>query len=166
LDWTLILAIGATGLAVAAFIFAFLKRQPKVVVQQAQDNDKLETMLAGMPNKLLQALKSSTSNLRGAMAEHISFLKLSSDYDRLIPIGNVIDFIGIRFDTSKDSFDGYIDFIDIKTGKSRLTQDQMKVKRLADSGRTRFVKIKINTDATTVHTNNKIKHEGETPDED
>ena len=149
-----------------SFLYAFLKRQPKVVVQPQPESQKLEQMLAAMPNKLLQALKSSTSNLRGAMAEHISFLKLASDYDRLIPIGNVVDFIGIKFDSKKDTFDGHIDFIDIKTGKSRLTQDQMKVKRLADSGRTRFVKIKINTDATIVSTDNKIKIKGEDSDAD
>jgi len=84
------------------------------------------------------------------MAEHISFLKLSSDYDRLIPIGNVVDFIGIKFDSKKETFDGHIDFIDIKTGKSRLTADQMKVKRLAEGGRTRFIKVKINTDSTII----------------
>lgn len=111
-----------------------------------------------MPKKVLQALKSSTSNIRGSVAEHISYLKLSADYDRLIPVGSVIDFIGIKFDSKKESFDGHIDFIDIKTGKSRLTADQMRVKRLAEGGRTRFIKVKVNTDC---------QHSiGEEPDED
>jgi predicted Holliday junction resolvase-like endonuclease len=150
LDLALVLGIGGLiGLIVGTIGLVYgLTRKPQVIVQQAPENEQLKKELAQLPNKLLQALKSSTSNIRGAMAEHISFLKLSSDYDRLIPIGNVVDFIGIKFDTKKESFDGHIDFIDIKTGKSRLTQDQMKVKRLADGGRTRFVKIKINTDAT------------------
>ena len=111
-----------------------------------------------MPKKVLHALKSSTSNIRGSVAEHISYLKLSADYDRLIPVGSVIDFIGIKFDSKKESFDGHIDFIDIKTGKSRLTADQMRVKRLAEGGRTRFIKVKVNTDC---------KHSiGEAPYED
>lgn len=147
MDLTILLAAGGLVFGVLGLVYG-LTRKPQIIVQQPPEDQALKKELAALPNKLLQALKSSTSNIRGAMAEHISFLKLSSDYDRLIPIGNVVDFIGIKFDTKKESFDGHIDFIDIKTGKSRLTQDQMKVKRLADGGRTRFVKIKINTDAT------------------
>ena len=149
MDWTILLVVGGYIIGALGLIYG-LTRKPQIIVQQAPEDSELKKLLAELPNKLLQAFKSSTSNIRGAMAEHISFLKLTSDYDRLIPIGNVVDFIGIKFDTKKESFDGHIDFIDIKTGKSRLTQDQMKVKRLADGGRTRFVKIKINTDATVV----------------
>lgn len=156
MDLTVLFAAGGLIVGALGLIYG-LTRKPQVIVQQAPEDENVRKELAALPNKVLQALKSSTSNIRGAMAEHISFLKLSSDYDRLIPIGNVVDFIGIKFDTKKESFDGHIDFIDIKTGKSRLTQDQMRVKRLADSGRTRFVKIKINTDATVAR---------EQPDED
>jgi predicted Holliday junction resolvase-like endonuclease len=84
--------------------------------------------------------------MKGAMAEHIAFLQLSSQYDRLIPIGDVVDFIGIKFDTKKDSFDGAIHFIEVKTGGGRLTHDQIRVKRIANGGRTKFIKVKINTD--------------------
>jgi predicted Holliday junction resolvase-like endonuclease len=156
LDLTILIAAGGCILGALGLIYG-ITRKPQIIVQQPPEDQELKKELAQLPNKLLQALKSSTSNIRGAMAEHISFLKLSSDYDRLIPIGNVVDFIGIKFDSKKETFDGHIDFIDIKTGKSRLTQDQMKVKRLADGGRTRFVKVKINTDATVVE---------EPPDED
>lgn len=156
MDLTILFAVGGYILGALGLLYG-LSRKPQIIVQQAPEDSEVKKELAALPNKVLQALKSSTSNIRGAMAEHISFLKLSSDYDRLIPIGNVVDFIGIKFDTQKESIDGHIDFIDIKTGKSRLTQDQMKVKRLADGGRTRFVKIKINTDATVA---------GEQPDAD
>lgn len=146
MDPYLILSIIGGVVGVIGFLYGFTKRQPKIVLQPVVDSDALKKELASVPGKVLQALKSSTSNIRGSMAEHISFLKLSADYDRLIPVGSVIDFIGIKFDSKKESFDGYIDFIDIKTGKSRLTADQMKVKRLAEGGRTRFVKVKVNTD--------------------
>jgi predicted Holliday junction resolvase-like endonuclease len=150
LDLATIFAIGASIFGVCSLIYALTRQQPRVVIQPSSDYDSVKKDMALLPNKVLQALKSSTSNIRGSMAEHISFLKLSSDYDRLIPIGNVIDFIGIKFDSKSESFDGHIDFIDIKTGKSRLTQDQMKVKRLAEGGRTRFVKVKINTDSSII----------------
>lgn len=145
MDWTITLAIGGCIFGLCSLIYTFITRKPVVIASQTAEIDAIKSELALLPNKLLQALKSSTSNIRGSMAEHISFLKLSSDYDRLLPIGNVVDFIGIKFDSTRDEADGHIDFIDIKTGKSRLTQDQMKVKRLADGGRTRFVKVKINT---------------------
>lgn len=150
MDWILLIGIGGGIIGLLGLVYGLVRRQPRVVVQQASEASILRQEMAAIPNKVLQALKSSTSNIRGSMAEHISFLKLSSDYDRLIPIGNVVDFIGIKFDTKKETFDGHIDFIDIKTGKSRLTADQMKVKRLAEGGRTRFIKVKINTDSTII----------------
>lgn len=154
MDLYLILSIIGGVVGVIGFIYGFtkhrnlhaLRKTKPTVLQPVVDTESIRKDLAGIPSKVLQALKSSTSNIRGSMAEHISFLKLSADYDRLIPVGSVIDFIGIKFDSKKESFDGHIDFIDIKTGKSRLTADQMRVKRLAEGGRTRFIKVKVNTD--------------------
>ena len=86
--------------------------------------------------------------MKGELAEHIAYLKLHSHYDRLIALGSVVDFIGIKFDKDRNSEDGHIDFIDIKTGKhSRLSQEQMKTKRLVEGGRTNFMKVKITTDS-------------------
>ena len=100
-----------------------------------------------MPQKVLRTIQGNTATMKGELAEHISYLKLHSVYDRLIPLGSVVDFIGIKFDKDRESEDGHIDFIDIKTGKhSRLSQEQMKTKRLVQGGRTNFLKVKVTTD--------------------
>lgn len=49
---------------------------------------------------------------------------------QLIPLGQPIDFIGIGDDT--------IDFIEVKTGKARLTKAEKKISELVEAGKVRF----------------------------
>ncbi|NOQ49096.1 MAG: hypothetical protein GQ553_00305 [Nitrosomonadaceae bacterium] len=110
-------------------------------------SERLTTLETEIPGKVLRTIQGNTATMKGELAEHISYLKLHSVYDRLIPLGSVVDFIGIKFDKDRESEDGHIDFIDIKTGKhSRLSQEQMKTRRLVQGGRTNFLKVKITTD--------------------
>jgi predicted Holliday junction resolvase-like endonuclease len=53
-----------------------------------------------------------------------------------------VDFICIKF--PKDGEEGYVDFIDIKTGDaSRLNKDQSNLKELIDKHKIRFIKMKV-----------------------
>jgi len=124
-------------------------RRP-IVVSEPDINgltQAVELLKSELPQRVLKSIQGNTATLKGDLAEHVAYLKLASDYDRLIPLGSVVDFVGIRFDSTRQAVDGVIDFIDIKTGKhSRLSQEQMKVKRLILGGRTAFLKVKISTD--------------------
>ena len=74
------------------------------------------------------------------------WLKLNADYDRIIPLGNIVDFICIKL--PKDGKEGHIDFVDIKTGGSaKLSKDQVGLKRLIEEKKIKFIKYKI--EATT-----------------
>ena len=153
MDWTLAgqifsLCFGAAGF-VALIISLLRSRRPTRISEPDIDGltQAIELLKSELPQKVLKSIQGNTATLKGDLAEHVAYLKLASDYDRLIPLGSVVDFVGIRFDSTRQAVDGIIDFIDIKTGKhSRLSQEQMKVKRLILGGRTAFLKIKINTD--------------------
>ena len=164
MDWNFLgqLALflfGATGF-VALLISIIRSRRPIVISAPEKEidipdytvilrhlSDRITELESGLPQKVLKTIQGNTATMKGELAEHISYLKLHSQYDRLIPLGSVVDFIGIKFDQNRSSEDGHIDFIDIKTGKhSRLSQEQIKTKRIAQDGRTRFLKVKITTD--------------------
>ncbi|MCK5292990.1 MAG: hypothetical protein KAR39_13350, partial [Thermoplasmata archaeon] len=68
MDLYLILSIIGGVVGVIGFLYGFTKRQPKIVLQPVVDSEALKKELAGVPGKVLQALKSSTSNIRGSMA--------------------------------------------------------------------------------------------------
>jgi predicted Holliday junction resolvase-like endonuclease len=120
---------------------------PDYTVSLSDLNNRMATIESDMPGKVLRTIQGNTATMKGELAEHIAYLKLHSHYDRLIALGSVVDFIGIKFDKDRESEDGHIDFIDIKTGRhSRLSQEQMKTKRLVQGGRTNFLKVKITTD--------------------
>ena len=121
---------------------------PDYTISLADLNARMSALETDMPQKVLRTIQGNTATMKGELAEHISYLKLHSVYDRLIPLGSVVDFIGIKFDKDRESEDGHIDFIDIKTGKhSRLSQEQMKTKRLVQGGRTNFLKVKVTTES-------------------
>lgn len=165
MDWTLAgqifsLCFGAAGF-VALIVSIIRSRRPIVVSgpepQQITIPDysvtldnlgrRMSSLETDLPVRVLRTIQGNTATMKGELAEHIAYLKLHSHYDRLIALGSVVDFIGIKFDKDRESEDGHIDFIDIKTGKhSRLSQEQMRTKRLVEGGRTNFLKVKITTD--------------------
>lgn len=98
--------------------------------------------LEAVPHKVLTTIISSSNNLKGNLGELMAFLKLNADYDRIIPLGNIVDFICIKL--PKDGKEGHIDFVDIKTGNSaKLSRDQVGLKRLIEEKKIKFIKYKI-----------------------
>jgi len=70
------------------------------------------------------------SSRQGKLGEMEALFALKERYIRLIPLGQPIDFIGVGNDT--------IDFIEIKTGRARLTNAEKKIKDLIEKGKVRF----------------------------
>ena len=74
------------------------------------------------------------------MAELLTYAELRYDYDRIIPLGWPIDFIGIK---NNDR----IDFIEVKSGTSALlTEEEKHIKNLIANGRVSFRMIKVTED--------------------
>ena len=109
------------------------------------NTEQLHNLITEMPEKILKSINSSTNVKKGALGELIGYLELRASYDRIIPLGNIVDFIGIKFNS--DDEEGYIDFIDIKTGKSaRLSKEQKSLQRLIERRKINFVKVKVESE--------------------
>ena len=63
--------------------------------------------LQDLPTRVLQTIQGSINPQKGKMAELLTYAELRYDYDRIIPLGMPVDFIGIK---SSDSLN-YIIFI-------------------------------------------------------
>lgn len=104
----------------------------------------LEDVMAELPNKVLQSITSSANTHKGALGELIGYIQLRSSYDRIVPLGNIVDFMCIKF--PEEDKPGHVDFIDIKTGnRSRLSKDQKGLQKLIEEKRINFVKLKVDT---------------------
>jgi len=107
--------------------------------------EALNKTIAEIPDKVLKSITSSANVKKGALGELVGYLELKASYDRIIPLGNIVDFIGIKFDDPEEK--GYIDFIDVKTGKSaRLSKDQKALQQLVLDKRINFVKVKVESE--------------------
>lgn len=96
--------------------------------------------LQDLPAKVLQVIQGSINPQKGKMAELLTYAELRYDYDRIIPLGWPIDFIGIK---NNDR----IDFIEVKSGQYHvLTEEEKQIKNLITDGRVRFRLIKVTED--------------------
>ncbi len=90
-----------------------------------------------LPTRVLQTIQGSINPQKGRMAELLTYAELRYDYDRIIPLGWPIDFIGIK---NNDR----IDFIEVKSGISHvLTLEEKHIKNLIAHGRVNFRLIKV-----------------------
>jgi predicted Holliday junction resolvase-like endonuclease len=104
---------------------------------------QLSSEIQSIPNKVLESITGSNNNSKGKLGEMIGYLTLKAEYDRIIPLGNIVDFICIKFAT--ENTPGSVDFIDIKTGKNaRLNSDQKKLREILNSKNINFKTISIN----------------------
>lgn len=90
-----------------------------------------------LPAKVLQTIQGSINPHKGKMAELLTYAELRYDYDRIIPLGQPIDFIGIKNNER-------IDFIEVKSGQFHvLTEEEKHIKNLIANGRVNFRLIKV-----------------------
>ena len=93
-----------------------------------------------LPARVLQTIQGSINPQKGKMAELLTYAELRYDYDRIIPLGWPIDFIGIKNNMR-------IDFIEVKSGTTHLLTDEVKhIKNLIAAGRVNFRLIKVTED--------------------
>lgn len=137
INWTYILLI-ILGLLIAYLIGRLHSRRgPDNIPQDVID---LYQKVDGLPLRILQTIQGSINPQKGKMAELLTYAELRYDYDRIIPLGWPIDFIGIKNGVG-------IDFIEVKSGTSHILTDEEKhIKNLIQSGSVHFRLIKISED--------------------
>ncbi len=132
-------AIGIIALLViAAYLFGRLQgRKPADIPTDLID---LYKGLQELPAKVLQVIQGSISPQKGRMAELLTYAELRYDYDRIIPLGHPVDFVGVKNNER-------IDFIEVKSGQSYiLTHEEKHIKNLIEAGRVNFRLIKVTED--------------------
>lgn len=135
-NWTLIVIIVA-AITIAYLIGRLHGRKPQDIPADLID---LYRGIQDLPGKVLQVIQGSINPQKGRMAELLTYAELRYDYDRIIPLGWPIDFIGIK---NGDR----IDFIEVKSGNSFLLTDEEKhIKSLISNGSVNFRLIKITED--------------------
>lgn len=127
------------GFIVAGFVIAYLIG--RLHNQRAQniptDLIDLYRGIQDLPARVLQTIQGSINPQKGKMAELLTYAELRLDYDRIIPLGWPIDFIGIK---NGDR----IDFIEVKSGAFHvLTDEEKHIKSLISAGRVHFRLIKV-----------------------
>ncbi len=137
INWTIV------GFVILGFIIAYLigrlqTRAPKTDIPQ--DFIDLYKQVDNLPLKVLQTIQGSINPQKGKMAELLTYAELRYDYDRIIPLGWPIDFIGIKNGER-------IDFIEVKSGTTHiLTEEEKHIKNLIADGRVHFRLIKVSED--------------------
>jgi predicted Holliday junction resolvase-like endonuclease len=104
--------------------------------------ERLKTYINKVPEQVTNSITGTANTHKGKIGELIGYIQLKAEYDRIIPLGGITDFVGIKYDTDKET--GHVHFIDIKTGKhSKLTTDQRKFKKILDKKAISFRTIRI-----------------------
>jgi len=133
---------------IAAVLILGIIGAERLYRKQEQLIKVLKSLPVLLGEQISKSLQGSVNNQKGALAEHIAYLRLGAQYDRLIPLASVCDFLAVKFTT--EGQEGFISFIDIKSGNSaKLSVDQRKVKDLVMNQKVKFETIRINTDANT-----------------
>ncbi len=132
-DWTII------GFIVAGLVIAYLvgRLQSKGSSDIPTDLIDLYKGVQNLPAQVLQTIQGSINPQKGKMAELLTYAELRYDYDRIIPLGWPIDFIGIKNNER-------VDFIEVKSGNfATLTDEEKHIKNLILHGRVNFRLIKV-----------------------
>jgi predicted Holliday junction resolvase-like endonuclease len=104
-------------------------------VISAKDIKDISEILRKLPREVLDSITGSLSKRSGRLHELMATFELTH-YDRLFYLGEPVDFVGIKYDET-------VDFIEVKTGRFRLTGDEQKLKELIDTKRVNYVPLTV-----------------------
>ena len=97
---------------------------------------EIQDMLRDLPRDVLESITRSRAKRSGTLNELLATIELTH-YDRLFYFGgSPIDFVGIKYEEG-------VDFIEVKTGKARLSEDEKKLRELIEAGRVNYVPLSV-----------------------
>ena len=134
INWATILII--LTIILIAYLLGRLHTK-KTQTELPHDFIEIYQHMQSLPAKVLQAIQGSINPQKGRLAELLTYAELRYDYDRIIPLGWPIDFIGIKNNEQ-------IDFIEVKSGQNYvLTEEEKHIKNLIAAGKVSFRLIKV-----------------------
>ena len=112
-----------------------LEAKLRFALASAASVREIQETLEGLPHDVLTSITRSMGTRTGKLNELLATLELTK-YDRLFYLGDPVDFVGIKYDEG-------IDFIEVKTGRARLTEDEKKLKDLIDLKMVNYVPLSV-----------------------
>jgi len=112
-----------------------LESKLRFALASAVSVKEIQDALEDLPHDLLESITRSLGKRTGKLNELLATFELTK-YDRLFYLGEPVDFVGIKYDEG-------VDFIEVKTGKARLTEDEMKLKDLIDCKMVNYVPLSV-----------------------
>ena len=112
-----------------------LENKLRFALASAASVKEIQDMLEDLPHDVLESITRSLGQRTGKLNELLATFELTK-YDRLFHLGEPIDFVGVKYDEG-------VDFIEVKTGKARLTEDEKKLKELIDAKMVNYVHLSV-----------------------
>jgi len=113
-----------------------LETKLRFALASADSVREIQDLLESLPKDVLTSITRSQGTRSGKLNELLATLELTR-YDRLFYIGAPIDFIGIDYEKG-------IDFIEVKSGKARYSEDEIKLKDLVECKMVNYVPLTVN----------------------
>lgn len=104
------------------------------IVNLESDLGAVYSLLKQTPMNILNTIRGANNKLQGEFGEYAASLAIKSQYDKIINLGDICDFIGIQF--PREGSRGKIHFIEVKTGGASLSKEQILFKKLVTEAQT------------------------------
>jgi len=112
-----------------------LEKKLRFALASADSVKEGQELLEDLPQDVMRSITGSLGKRTGKLNELMATFELTQ-YDRLFYLGDPIDFVGIKYDES-------VDFIEVKTSRFRLTEDERKLRELVEAGRVNYVPLLV-----------------------
>jgi predicted Holliday junction resolvase-like endonuclease len=146
---TLLISLVSLLLVLLVVVLVLLLRPRKVEVPAIEDLEKklrfalasadsvkeVQELLECLPQDVMRSITGSLGKRTGKLNELMATFELTQ-YDRLFYLGDPIDFVGIKYGES-------VDFIEVKTSRFRLTEDEQKLRELVEAGQVNYVPLLV-----------------------
>ena len=136
-------------LALLAVVVILLVRPRKMEIPAIEDLERkllfalasertvkeVQDIVEKLPHDVIQSLTRSLATRTGKLNELLATLEFTQ-YDRLFYLGDPIDVVGVKYGET-------VDFIEVKTGKFRLTDDERKLRELIEAKQVNYVPLSV-----------------------
>ena len=112
-----------------------LEAKLRFALASADSGKEIQNILEYLPHDVLESITRSQGTRSGKLNELLATLELTK-YDRLFYLGDPVDFVGVKYDEG-------VDFIEVKTGRARLTEDEIKLKDLIECKMVNYVHLSV-----------------------
>ncbi len=112
-----------------------LEGKLRYALASADSVREIQTLLQDMPRDVLASITHSQGARSGKLNELLATLELTK-YDRLFYLGDPVDFVGVKYGVG-------VDFIEVKTGRARLSEDEKKLKELIDMKLVNYLPLSV-----------------------